>query len=665
MARPRRPIRLVLAALAGCCAAFLLLVAFRAQHTLLQLQRSEAAGHRLAFTLQPLETGPRPAAFELLPAASGYASGAELDGTFYLAGPAGLTILGSDGSERARLRPGVELPVSPIVAICVGRLRGATEPQVLLATAGAGVLILTPSRLGAGAIQQLKPATDEAADVAALQVLASGELLLGTRHTGVLLFSGTTLEPLALHAPGFEEGKLQVTALAAPDSASILIGTRNQGIFYLHGGTVQHAGAAEGLPDDQVESLAVAGRRTFVGTPLGVAEFALPGEGLRPVRTLAQGTFAHALAVNPEGAALSIGTLDQGVREVPLADTARLRNASISAGEAAEAHGRIDQFLRAPGALFALEDGELVSRQGAPRAAAAASQAAVGTLTDRNVSALAFDGKGALFIGYFDRGLDVLADGAVTHLEDDSLFCVNRLALDPRRKTMAAATANGLVLFDPQGTPRQTLTRRDGLLSEHVTDVAFTRAGTVLATPAGMTFVNAAGTESLYAFQGLVNNHVYALAADPSTDHVLAGTLGGLSMLDAEQVRRNLTASNSGLKHNWITALAQSGAGEWLVGTYGAGVMRMSAQGTFTSIDLPAGLRRDLVINPNALLVTPTHAYAGTLGQGMLVYTAARGRWTSVTAGLPSLNVTAFAARDGELYVGTENGLVRVAEASL
>ncbi len=68
----------------------------------------------------------------------------------------------------------------------------------------------------------------------------------------------------------------------------------------------------------------------------------------------------------------------------------------------------------------------------------------------------------------------------------------------------------------------------------------------MLATPAGLTFVTAAGTESLYAFQGLVNNHVYALAADPATDHVLAGTLGGLSVLDAEQVRRNLTASNSG-----------------------------------------------------------------------------------------------------------------------
>ena len=42
-----------------------------------------------------------------------------------------------------------------------------------------------------------------------------------------------------------------------------------------------------------------------------------------------------------------------------------------------------------------------------------------------------------------------------------------------------------------------------------------------------------------------------------------------------------------------------------------------------------------------------------------------RRRWSPYHRGLPSLNVTAFAARDGELYIGTENGLVRIAEAKL
>jgi ligand-binding sensor domain-containing protein len=36
-----------------------------------------------------------------------------------------------------------------------------------------------------------------------------------------------------------------------------------------------------------------------------------------------------------------------------------------------------------------------------------------------------------------------------------------------------------------------------------------------------------------------------------------------------------------------------------------------------------------------------------------------------MTAGLPSENVTAMAERGGEIYVGTENGLVRIAERAL
>ncbi len=230
---------------------------------------------------------------------------------------------------------------------------------------------------------------------------------------------------------------------------------------------------------------------------------------------------------------------------------------------------------------------------------------------------------------------------------------------------MAAATANGLVLFDAGGTARQVLTRRDGLISDHITDAAFTRDGMALATPAGLSFVGPGGTESLYAFQGLVNNHVYALGARAESGGLLAGTLGGLSMLEARAVRRNLTVANSGLRHNWITAVLPMEDGGYLVGTYGAGVERMSAAGVVTTVDLPAGVARDLIVNPNALFAASGHVYAGTLDHGMLVFSAATGRWSNVVEGLPSRNVTAFAERDGELYVGTANGLVRIAELKL
>jgi len=146
---------------------------------------------------------------------------------------------------------------------------------------------------------------------------------------------------------------------------------------------------------------------------------------------------------------------------------------------------------------------------------------------------------------------------------------------------------------------------------------------------------------------------------------MLAGTLGGVSLLAAETVRRNLTVANSGLRHNWVTAVVAMPDGGWMVGTYGAGVMRLDKEGHFTAMEVAGGSAGELVVNPNAMLATAGHVFAGTLGQGLWVYTRATGRWRQWTRGLPSENVTAMVERDGEIYVGTENGLVRIAERAL
>jgi ligand-binding sensor domain-containing protein len=274
---------------------------------------------------------------------------------------------------------------------------------------------------------------------------------------------------------------------------------------------------------------------------------------------------------------------------------------------------------------------------------------------------LAFDADGRLWAGSFDHGLDVLDPtlASAHHLEDDHLFCINRIVLDPVRGTMDVATANGLVLFDRTAKPRQILGRRDGLLSDHVTDIAFTALGLAVATPAGLSFVRDTGIDSLYAFEGLVNNHVYSLAGEGDT--LLAGTLGGLSVLQHDAVARNLTVSNSGLRHNWITAIAHVGNG-YIIGTYGGGLERMDASSKVQPMD---GAPRDLILNPNALLSVGERIYAGSLDRGLWVYSPGAARWSQITAGLPSLNVTALAERNGELYVGTENGLVRIQEEKL
>src|SRR5207248_3194381 len=97
------------------------------------------------------------------------------------------------------------------------------------------------------------------------------------------------------------------------------------------------------------------------------------------------------------------------------------------------------------------------------------------TLTNRNIAALAIGRGGRLWVGYFDAGLDILEPGFehFTHLEDDHLFCVNRIVPEPSGDRTAVATANGLLLFDASNRVRQVLGRKDGLIADHVSDVVF------------------------------------------------------------------------------------------------------------------------------------------------------------------------------------------------
>jgi len=70
-------------------------------------------------------------------------------------------------------------------------------------------------------------------------------------------------------------------------------------------------------------------------------------------------------------------------------------------------------------------------------------------------------------------------------------------------------------------------------------------------------------------------------------------------------------------------------------------------------------------VNPNAMVVTPEHVFVGTLGYGLGIYDRRSGRWAEIRDGLPSSNVTALAAGAGYIYIGTDNGLVRVEERKL
>jgi ligand-binding sensor domain-containing protein len=613
-------------------------VIWRASEVVRTAAEQVRAEHEFEFAVRPYSPAPN-LGFELVSSPQVFLQAARFQDHLFLAGPAGLLEYEPGGKLLRQFSAGSDLPGSPLVALGPGVLADTHEPELLVATAADGVLAYNGR-----AFRQILPASAEARSITTVLATPSGHLLIGTKKRGVLVYDGKQISVLHPTLDG-----LYVTALLGNES-DLWVGTVNRGVVHLHGGTAESFGEGQGLPDPNVQSLATFRERTYVGTASGVAVFQ---EG-RFSRVLAPGMMATSLLATQTK--LYVGSEDQGVLVIPL--EGRRPNSGVGQGsEPQEVH----QLFKSGDTVLAIARNGLyrMKAHGFGWERVLASGPAV--LSDRNISALAADVNGQLWIGYFDRGLDLLTsdERRVRHVEDEHVFCINRILPDANSGTINVATANGLVRFDDSGAEQQILTRNDGLIADHITDVAAYRGGLALATPAGLTFLDASGARSMYAFHGLVNNHVYALGA--SGDELMAGTLGGLSRLSQGDVRVNYTTTSSNLKHNWITAVAPVGS-EWMVGTYGAGVLGLDSSGHFHSFETASGT---LEINPNAMLVTPNYVLAGSLGNGLYVYNRQSQRWSVIRNGLPSLNITAFAVSNGYIFIGTDNGLVRIPEQKL
>ncbi len=604
---------------------------WRARSVLREAREHVSAGATFRVSVRPI-VPIIPAGLESMGVPAVFNDAAVFDGHLYIAGPAGLTKY--DGASRAiaaQYRVGAELPPAPVTSLAVGLAGDSQAPELWIGTSGEG-LVAFDGR----SFRQIRAEAAPLRKVTALLAVDSGRILIGTEKTGVLVYDGHVLAPF--HS---SVADVPVTALAG-DDAELWIGTLDRGLLHWKAGALD--AIDDVLPDKQILSLALSGENLYAGTGVGIAEI----RGGKLARVIAPGYFAQTLlAVNGK---LWMGTLEEGTFAVPLdahpGRLAQLGAASVCPGCS------IRKILSIDDEIYALAEDSLwhgndavIRREDA-------------LLADRNITALKMDSAGRLWIGYFDRGLQILNPNGERgeHIEDDHLFCVNRIAHDAARGVSAVATANGLVMFDAT-SHRRVIGQADGLIANQVTDVVLRPDGSVIAaTPAGVSFIDAGGINSIYAFQGLVNNHVYALASDGA--RTLAGTLGGLSILDGQVVRASFTTSNSGLKHNWITAIAQVD-NNFFVGTYGAGVLRITSRGVWETFEDMRGM---IEVNANAMAATANAVYAGTLEQGLAVYNIASGRWTFFTAGLPSRNVTAIDARGGMLYIGTDNGLVKVPE---
>ncbi len=633
------------ASVAGAATLIVLMVGlagWRAKRALRLSTEEVHAEQEVHFDIRPFAPSVG-ATFELVSAPAVFRQAALFQEHVYIGGPGGLLEYDLSGTASRQFIPGRDLPPSPIVALAPALLADSQEHELLVATAQEGLLAFNGH-----SFRQIRPQDSETRAITSILPTSAGHLLLGTKKRGVLVYDGKHLTPLHPSLNG-----LYVTALTGTNS-DLWVGTLNQGVFHWHGGAVDSFGEEQGLPDRQVQCLATSGGKTYVGTVLGVAVF----DSGRFSQVLAPGILATSLLVTDSN--LIVGSEDQGVLTIPIGSR-RLEPHLLHSGKTAEL-ANIRQLFVSGNDVYVLSSDALYRMNVRGVGWQQVLKPGPAILSDGNISALATDRSGRVWIGYFDRGLDLLdADaGRAKHVEDDHVFCVNRIVADGRTGTVAVATANGLVRFASDGGRQQVLTRADGLIADHVTDVAVYRDGLVAGTPAGLTFLSGGGPHSMYAFHGLVNNHVYALGV--SGDELMVGTLGGLSELNREIVRVNYTAgAGSGLKHNWITAVVPVGD-EWIVGTYGAGILRLDRAGHFQSFEKATA---PFEVNPNAMLVTPHHVLAGSLGNGLYVYDRETARWTVITEGLPSLNVTALAESNGTIYAGTDNGLAKILEQKL
>ena len=338
-------------------------------------------------------------------------------------------------------------------------LADSREQELILATEKDGLLAFN----GHG-FRQIYPQDPDARGITSIRCrLASGHLLLRNQRSEACC--SMTENNLTIFHPTLKN--LYVTSLRWHWNSTLWVSTLSM-VAFSTGMAVKRNrfGEEQGLPDRQVESTAVTGDKTYVGTVLGVAEF----ERGRFSRVLASGVFATALL--PRRGQLFVGTEDQGVLSIPL-EARRLNAASGGALELPE----VRQLFVSDEAVYVLTRGALY-RMGARGFGWQQVLQPGGTvLSDRNISTLAADHQRAAS-GWGISGsrpryrLEPGSGMRAAHTENEHVFCVNRILPDDKNGTVDVATANGLVRFNGAGSQEQILTRADGLIADHVTDVA-------------------------------------------------------------------------------------------------------------------------------------------------------------------------------------------------
>ena len=597
----------------------------RKVHAVLDQTRSEVLKNQsIPLEVRSFSVAPNPTA-KLFNAPYEIRDLVHFEANVYAATSNGLVVFSSDGKQIAHWTPLEGFPSGDLTAIVT--LNG----NLWIGTSDNGLIQYSKQQW-----THFLPKDVRQRSIHSLLSTQQGALLAGT-SSGLIIANGHQWK---MFLPQLRNTK--ITAIGG-DGANLCIGTFANGLYTYSGGVARQYTISHGLMDSYVTHAESTPDGCYVSTPSGAQ--ILEKEKFR---TLAKNVFVTSFAIdNP---ILWIATRDRGV--IP-----------INTQQSAARPARKPELERRSPSIIKMIDSTLLAAAGSQISYLEKStnwepwNAPSTLLSDTNISSLLRMPNGEIWIGYFDNGLDVLSatGNDITHYSDETLFCVNHLSRDQTGRVYVS-TSNGLVLFHPDRT-RKVYRIEDGLLSDRVMQtLPLDPEGKVvaIATTQGFTLKDGETMKSLYAFHGLVNNHVYTMAS--AKEDLYLGTLGGISRVSNMQVTGNWTQMDSGLKRNWVNALMHVG-GQLFVGTYGSGVQVRTEDGQWR--DFPA-LPQDLEINPNALFFDGKQLLFGTLDRGFYIYDLNHSSWKHIARELPGLNVTAFAADGQFLYVGTDRGLLQM-----
>ncbi|OYT71666.1 MAG: hypothetical protein CFK52_07335 [Chloracidobacterium sp. CP2_5A] len=572
---------------------------------------------------------------------------AEFRGQLYAATSGGLTALAENGAATRRFTAADGLPDHDLTALAVFRDR------LFIGTRSAGLIEYDGARFTRHEFRQ-----PPAAHVGAL--LATPDfLIVGLLDGGLYDYDGSQFAQR--FQPPRAAPVVGVTALCAV-GARLFIGTLAQGLFVWRAGELRHFPPASGLPSPHVTAFAWRDEGLYVATDAGIARLTKDDQ----LELVSRQPNVCSLAAY--GGKLYAGLIVGGVAEIQPPRRAAPRPARLSLIQSnPDAPQRQVKLTAVGDRLLALTQSGIQTLR--PKGDGRFDwqrfdrpSPAGGSLTSGNVTSLAFDATGRLWVGTFERGVDILdpdTGDLLRHVQDEALREVNCLCATSRLAPMLAGTSSGLLAIDAAGkVARRYDAKSAALVGDAVSharplEVGGDAQALAIATAKGLTLWQDGIGRSLTAFHGLPSNYLYC--CETLNGKLYVGALGGLAELDGLRVARVWRTDNADLPANWINALLAVD-GTLYIGTYGGGVCALRPTGDIRRFPETKGVE----VNLNALATDGDRLYVGTLDRGLLVYDLRRHQWRVWRDGLPAANVTAIALRPDAAFIGTTGGIARI-----